>query len=85
MESRPRRVLTRCLLRPADVRPQFEGFEVIGTFNPAAIECGDEKAFLVRVFLPRLDLSLTSKEELLLLCVKCIMGSCSLTSSWLQR
>jgi predicted GH43/DUF377 family glycosyl hydrolase len=49
MESRPRRVLTRCLLRPVDVRPQFEGFEVIGTFNPAAIEFGDEIALLVRV------------------------------------
>jgi len=49
MESMPRRVLTRCLLRPADVRPQFEGFEVIGTFNPAAIEFGDEIALLVRV------------------------------------
>jgi len=49
MESLPRRILTRCLLRPPDVRPRFEGFEVIGTFNPAAIEFGDEIALLVRV------------------------------------
>ena len=27
MESTPQRILTRCLLTPADVRPQFEGFE----------------------------------------------------------
>lgn len=49
MESTPQRILTRCLIRPADVRPQFEGFEVIGTFNPAAIEFGNEIALLVRV------------------------------------
>jgi predicted GH43/DUF377 family glycosyl hydrolase len=49
MDKTPRRVLTRCLLRPTDVRPQFEGFEVIGTFNPAAIEFGDDVALLIRV------------------------------------
>src|SRR3990172_3229236 len=49
METTPRRILTRCLLRPADVRPQFEGFEIIGTFNPAAIEFGDGVVLLVRV------------------------------------
>ena len=49
MEATPRRVLTRCLLRPADVRPQFEGFEVIGAFNPAATDFGEEVVFLVRV------------------------------------
>jgi len=45
----PQRILTRCLLQPADVKPQFDGFEVIGTFNPAAIEFGDGVALLVRV------------------------------------
>ena len=47
METAPRRILTRCLLRPADVRPQFEGFEIIGTFNPAAIEFDDGVVLLV--------------------------------------
>lgn len=45
----PQRILTRCLLQPADVKPQFDGFEVIGTFNPAAIEFGDGVVLLVRV------------------------------------
>ena len=37
MEVMAPRVLTRRLLRPEDVRPRFEGFEVIGAFNPAAV------------------------------------------------
>ena len=45
----PQRVLTRLLVSPADVRPQFEGFEVIGTFNPAAIEFDGGVALLIRV------------------------------------
>jgi predicted GH43/DUF377 family glycosyl hydrolase len=45
----PRRILTRLLVKPSDVRPQFEGFEVIGTFNPAAIEFGDGVALMIRV------------------------------------
>ena len=49
MMTTPRRILTRCLLRPADVQPQFERFEVIGTFNPAAIEFNDGVVLLVRV------------------------------------
>ena len=36
MKTVPRRILARCLLRPTDVQPRFERFEVIGTFNPAA-------------------------------------------------
>jgi predicted GH43/DUF377 family glycosyl hydrolase len=48
-DASPRRILTRCLLRPSDVRSQFEGFEVIGTFNPAAIEFDDGIVLLVRV------------------------------------
>ena len=49
MKTTPRRLLTQCLLRPADVKPQFERFEVIGTFNPAAIEFDDGVVLLVRV------------------------------------
>ncbi len=49
MQTTPKRILTRCLLRPADVQPQFERFEVIGAFNPAAVEFGDGVALLVRV------------------------------------
>lgn len=45
----PQRISTHCLLQPADVNPQFDGFEVIGTFNPAAIEFGDGAVLLVRV------------------------------------
>ncbi len=45
----PRRVFTNELVRPADVRPHFEGFEVIGTFNPGAIEFNDHVALLIRV------------------------------------
>jgi len=45
----PRRILTRPLVKPGDVRPQFEGFEVIGTFNPAAIEFADGVALMIRV------------------------------------
>ena len=37
------------LVRPADVRPQFDGFEVIGTFNPAAIEFDQGVALLIRI------------------------------------
>ena len=45
----PTRGPTRCLLQPADVQPRFERFEVIGTFNPAAIEVDDGVVLLVRV------------------------------------
>jgi beta-1,2-mannobiose phosphorylase / 1,2-beta-oligomannan phosphorylase len=45
----PPRILTRLLVQPADVRPQFAGFEVIGAFNPAAIEFGEGVALLIRV------------------------------------
>jgi predicted GH43/DUF377 family glycosyl hydrolase len=45
----PKRILTRLLVQPGDVRPQFDGFEVIGTFNPAAIAFGDGVALLIRV------------------------------------
>jgi len=49
MKAKPKRILTRCLLRPADVQPRFERFEVVGTFNPAAIDFDDGVALLVRV------------------------------------
>ena len=49
MEVMAPRVLTRRLLRPEDIRPRFEGFEVIGVFNPAAVSCGDRVVLLIRV------------------------------------
>jgi beta-1,2-mannobiose phosphorylase / 1,2-beta-oligomannan phosphorylase len=49
MNSLIPRHLTRCLMRPGDIRPRFPGFEVIGTFNPAAVEFGDRVAIMVRV------------------------------------
>ncbi|WP_428306512.1 glycosidase [Lacipirellula sp.] len=45
----PSRILTRLLVKPADLSSQFEGFEVIGTFNPAAIEYDGGVALLIRV------------------------------------
>jgi predicted GH43/DUF377 family glycosyl hydrolase len=45
----PKRILTRLLVNPGDIRPQFDGFEVIGAFNPAAIEYNDGVALLIRV------------------------------------
>jgi predicted GH43/DUF377 family glycosyl hydrolase len=45
----PSRILTHCLLRPADVQPRFDRFEVIGTFNPAVIEFDGGVVLLVRV------------------------------------
>ena len=49
MDAMTRRVPTRCLLQPADVQPQFEGFEVIGAFNPAAVSYNEGVALLIRV------------------------------------
>ena len=45
----PPRLHTQLLVKPTDVQPQFAGFEVIGTFNPAAVEFNDEVAMLIRV------------------------------------
>lgn len=45
----PPRVYTRLLVKPDDIQPRFGGFEVIGTFNPAAIEFEDRVALLIRV------------------------------------
>jgi beta-1,2-mannobiose phosphorylase / 1,2-beta-oligomannan phosphorylase len=39
----------KLLLRPADLEPSREDFEVVGVFNPGAIRAGDEVILLVRV------------------------------------
>ena len=39
----------RLLLRPADLEPSRDDFEVVGVFNPGAIVAGDEVVLLVRV------------------------------------
>ncbi len=44
-----RRLSTRLLLRPEDVPPSRDGFEVVGVFNPGAVRAGDEVVLLVRV------------------------------------
>ena len=44
-----RRLSTRLLLRPGDVPPSREDFEVVGVFNPGAVRSGDEVVLLVRV------------------------------------
>ncbi len=49
MPAIPPRLLTRCLLRPEDVPAAFDGFEVIGVFNPAAIAWDDRIVLLIRV------------------------------------
>lgn len=44
-----RRKATQLLLRPQDLSPSREDFEVVGAFNPGAIRMGDEVILLVRV------------------------------------
>src|SRR4051812_21353259 len=44
-----RRRSTRLLLRPGDVPPSRDDFEVVGVFNPGAVRAGDEVVLLVRV------------------------------------
>jgi predicted GH43/DUF377 family glycosyl hydrolase len=44
-----RRLSTRLLLRPEDVPPSRDDFEVVGAFNPGAVRAGDEVVLLVRV------------------------------------
>jgi predicted GH43/DUF377 family glycosyl hydrolase len=44
-----RRLSTRLLIRPEDVPPTREDFEVVGAFNPGAVRAGDEVVLLVRV------------------------------------
>ena len=37
-----RRLSTGLLLRPEDVPPSHDDFEVVGVFNPGAVRAGDE-------------------------------------------
>jgi predicted GH43/DUF377 family glycosyl hydrolase len=43
------RLSTRLLLRPEDVTPSRDDFEVVGVFNPGAVRARDEVVLLVRV------------------------------------
>jgi beta-1,2-mannobiose phosphorylase / 1,2-beta-oligomannan phosphorylase len=43
------RLSTRLLLRPEDLPPSRDDFEVVGAFNPGAVRAGDEVVLLVRV------------------------------------
>ncbi len=43
------RLLTQLLLRPEDLPPSRPDFEVVGAFNPGAVQAGDEVVLLVRV------------------------------------
>ncbi len=44
-----RRLSTRLLLRPGDVPASRLDFEVVGVFNPGAVQAGDEVVLLVRI------------------------------------
>jgi predicted GH43/DUF377 family glycosyl hydrolase len=44
-----RRLSTRLLLRPGDVPPSRDDFEVVGVFNPGSVRAGSEVVLLVRV------------------------------------
>lgn len=44
-----RRLSTRLLLRPEDLAPSRDDFEVVGAFNPGAVRAGSEVVLLVRV------------------------------------
>src|SRR6476620_4202293 len=44
-----RRLSTRLLLRPEDVPPSRDDFEVVGAFNSGAVRAADEVVLLVRV------------------------------------
>jgi len=44
-----RRLSTRLLLRPEDVPPSRDDFQVVGVFNPGAVRAADEVVLLVRV------------------------------------
>jgi beta-1,2-mannobiose phosphorylase / 1,2-beta-oligomannan phosphorylase len=44
-----RRLSTRLLLRPEDMPPSRDDFEVVSVFNPGAVRAGDEVVLLVRV------------------------------------
>jgi beta-1,2-mannobiose phosphorylase / 1,2-beta-oligomannan phosphorylase len=44
-----KRLFERLLLRPSDVEPLRDDFEVVGAFNPGAVRAGGEVVLLVRV------------------------------------
>jgi predicted GH43/DUF377 family glycosyl hydrolase len=44
-----RRLATHLLVRPDDIPPICEGWEVIGTFNPGVVRVGNETKLLIRV------------------------------------
>ena len=44
-----RRLFEKLLIRPEDLRPSRDDFEVIGVFNPGVAVVGDEIVLLVRV------------------------------------
>lgn len=44
-----KRLFNACLVRPEDLRPSRDDFEVIGVFNPGVIQFGDEVVILARV------------------------------------
>ena len=44
-----KRLFERVLLRPADLEPSRDDFEVVGVFNPGAVRVKDEVMLLVRV------------------------------------
>src|SRR2546421_11069489 len=44
-----RRLRTQLLLRPEDMPPSRDDFEVVGVFNPGAVRVGNEVVLLVRV------------------------------------
>jgi len=44
-----RRLFNRCLLRPRDIEPSREDFEVVGVFNPGVVELAGEVVLMVRV------------------------------------
>ena len=44
-----KRLFERLLLRPADLEPSRDDFEVVGVFNPGAVRVNDEVILLVRV------------------------------------
>jgi len=43
------RLSSKCLLRPADFKPSQDDLEVIGSFNPGAIQTDDGVVLLVRI------------------------------------
>jgi predicted GH43/DUF377 family glycosyl hydrolase len=44
-----RRLRNRCLVRPTDIAPSRDDWEVVGVFNPGATTAGDRVVLLVRV------------------------------------